>query len=80
MCLDGLQTRKLGQSPLNVTATQRWKSMAGISSLVTLTYHETVHNTQQPFGKLKQTLSKKLQETVLANLAVESAINGLTHG
>ena len=41
--------------------------------LIYLTYRETVHKTQ-PFGKLKQTLSKKLQKTVLANLAVESDI------
>ena len=34
--------------------------------LVTLTYRETVHKTQ-PFGKLKQTLSKKQQENGLAN-------------
>ena len=54
--------------------------MDGIYALlVTLIYRETEYKTQ-PFGKLKQTLSKKLQETVLANLAVESDINGLTHG
>ena len=67
MCLDGLRTRKLCQSPLNVSSTRRWKSVDGICSLlVTLTYRETVYKTQ-PFGKLKQTLSKKQQENGLAN-------------
>ena len=58
---------KLCQSPLNVSSTRRWKSVDGIYTLlVTLTYRETVHKTQ-PFGKLKQTLSKKQQENGLAN-------------
>ena len=40
-----------------------------------LTYRETVHKTQ-PFGKLKQTLSKELQDTCY--LTVESVIERLT--
>ena len=50
---------KLGQSPIIMSATRRWKSEAGINSFLSyLTYRETEHKTQ-PFGKLKQTLSKE---------------------
>ena len=50
---------KLGQSPISMSATRRWKSEAGINSFLSyLTYRETEHKTQ-PFGKLKQTLSKE---------------------
>ena len=64
---------KLGQSPIIMSATRRWKSEAGIYSLLGyLTYRETVHNTQ-PFGKLEQTLSKK-QQAYLQILTLESVI------
>ena len=58
---------KLGQSPIIMSASRRWKSEAGINSFLGyLTSRGTVHNTQ-PFGKLKQTLSKK-QQALLAKI------------
>ena len=74
MCLDGLRTRELGQSPMMCQPYKDGKAWLE-SIFVTSTIRETEHDAHL-FGKSLQILSKKLQglKMYLQVLTIESVI------